>query len=229
LVPGVPAVLVGSNGHVAWGLTRMSGDSLDLVRVSTHPDHPGQYRTAQGWQRFDEQEEEIRVKGSPAVRLRTKHTCWGPVMPEPLLGDEVALRWTALDPGGVDFGLLDLQLATTLEDAVRVVQRAAIPPLNVLLADARGCIAWALGGRFPVRRGLDGATAQSWIEAGTGWSGVIPPEALPRLIDPPAGFLVAANNRTLGPGCPDIRECNYDNGYRANQVAERLWNMQKAT
>jgi penicillin amidase len=32
-LPGAPAVVVGSNGHVAWGFTNSYGDFVDLVRL----------------------------------------------------------------------------------------------------------------------------------------------------------------------------------------------------
>ena len=32
-LPGVPAIVAGSNGHVAWGFTNSYGDFQDLIRL----------------------------------------------------------------------------------------------------------------------------------------------------------------------------------------------------
>ena len=36
-LPGLPSVVVGSNGHVAWGFTNTGGDWSDLVIVEPDP------------------------------------------------------------------------------------------------------------------------------------------------------------------------------------------------
>ncbi|MFQ5768133.1 MAG: penicillin acylase family protein, partial [Acidobacteriota bacterium] len=44
-LPGVPGVVVGSNGHVAWGFTNSYADWSDLVVIQLDPDHPDSYLT----------------------------------------------------------------------------------------------------------------------------------------------------------------------------------------
>ncbi|HEY1991304.1 MAG TPA: penicillin acylase family protein, partial [Gammaproteobacteria bacterium] len=51
-LPGVPAMVVGSNGHVAWGFTNSYGDWSDLVLLHIDPSDPDLYQTAEGWKRF---------------------------------------------------------------------------------------------------------------------------------------------------------------------------------
>ena len=36
-LPGLPSLVVGSNGHVAWGFTNTGGDWSDLVRIEPDP------------------------------------------------------------------------------------------------------------------------------------------------------------------------------------------------
>ncbi len=60
-LPGVPAVVVGSNGHIAWAFTNSYGDWLDFVRLEVDPEHPDRYRTANGWRDFERHEERIAI------------------------------------------------------------------------------------------------------------------------------------------------------------------------
>ena len=62
-LPGVPAVVVGSNTHVAWGFTNSQGDWSDIVLLEIDPADPNRYRTPEGWRTFDRYEETIEVAG----------------------------------------------------------------------------------------------------------------------------------------------------------------------
>lgn len=221
-LPGVPLLVVGSNGKIAYGFTNVEADLADLVRLELDPGDADAYRTPEGWRHFGHRSETIAVKGAPAVTLDLRDTIWGPVTAEPLLGQPVALRWTALDPNAVNLGLMDMDGAASLEQGIAVLNRAGSPPQNVLLADGQGRIAWTYMGYFPRRTGFDGAAARSWADGRIGWDGYIPPQELPRLIDPPEGFLAIANNRTLGRDYPYLIGQEFANGYRAHRIAARL-------
>jgi penicillin amidase len=221
-LPGVPLVVVGSNGRIAWGFTNIEGDFLDLVKLDINPANPAEYRAPDGWRRFDTHTETIAVQDGPPVAVELKSTAWGPVSPEPLLGGTVAVRWAALDPVAVNLGLMDLDAAATLESAMAVLNRAGAPPQNALLADERGRIGWTYMGYIPRRKGLDGSVSRSWADGAAGWEGYIPPDELPRLIDPPEGYLATANQRTVGKDYPYVIGHGFANGYRAHRIAERL-------
>lgn len=228
-LPGLPLLVVGSNGKVAWGFTNVDGDVLDLVRLVLHPTEENRYRTPEGWETLEVWTETIRVRGAPAETVTVRRSRWGPVSPKPLLGEPVAIRWTALDPGAVDLGLLEMDSARDLDTAMAILNRAGVPPQNVVLADDKGRIAWTYTGRFPLRFGFDGSVSRSWADGNVGWQGFIPPERLPRVVDPTEGFLVTANNRTLGRDYPFVIGHNYSHSYRAYRIAERLRDMYRVT
>ena len=221
-LPGLPLVVVGSNRHVAWGFTNLNGDVQDLVTLEINPDDPNQYRTAQGWQPFETSEEPIQLRDGSTETLALRKTLWGPVLESGLSGKSVALRWTALDPAAINLRSIDMDQADTLESALATFNRFGAPPQNVLMADDRGHIAWTLTGFIPDRHGFDGSVSQSWAEGDKGWQGYLLPEQLPRVVDPPEGFLATANNRNLGEGYPHIIGHNYSNGYRAYRIRQRL-------
>ncbi len=225
-LPGVPLLLAGTNNKVAWGYTNLMADVRDLVKLDLHPDDQNLYQTPEGWQAFETTAETIKIKDQPDFDLTVKQTIWGPVMPETLLGHPVALKWSALDPATINFNLLDIDQTDTLEDAITLFNQAGMPPSNIMLADDQGNIAWTLTGSIPFRKGFDGSEAVSWAKPNVGWQGYIKPSKLPRVVNPPQGFLATANNRTLGTEYPYVVGHNYGNSYRAFRISQRLTEME---
>jgi penicillin amidase len=222
ILPGTPLLVAGSNKHIAWGETNLTGDFLDLVRLDINPEHPDQYRVGDLWRQFDEYPETIVVKGGESKRIVVKLTLWGPVADQPLLDRPVAIHWVALDADAINFNLFDLEQSSSLEQAVKVVNNTGGPQLNVLLADDQGNIAWTLMGKIPKRFGNDGLASRSWADGKIGWNGYVEPENLPSVINPPEGILVSANDRRFGKNYPYVIGHQFGNGYRAYRITRRL-------
>lgn len=228
-LPGIPGVIAGSNGHVAWAFTNSYGDWLDLVDVR-YADAQGQrYRTPEGDSPVMVHEETLAVAGGRDERLEVRETRWGPILPETSDelpdGQALALRWTAHLPGALDFGLLGLTRAGDLEAGLAVAREAGMPVQNLLLGDRSGRIAWRLTGRIPKRVG--GCDPQIPLDplAGCDWSGWWPAEALlqPESLDPPSGRLWTANARvTDGELLALIGDSGYALGARQKQIAEAM-------
>ena len=221
-VPGIPVVVAGTNGFVAWGVTNVEGDFLDLVRLELNPADSNEYKTPGGWKRFTSRREIIKVKDAPDSVVEIKDTIWGPVSQYLLLKGPVAAHWTALDPEAVDLGQLAMDRVRSVGDAIAVMNRAGGPANNVILADRDGHIAWTYTGKIPVRRGFNGSVSVSWADGRVGWRGYVSPEALPKISDPPSGYVVSANQRMLDASYPYVVGHSFANGYRAFRISERL-------
>jgi penicillin G amidase len=216
--PGLPGVVIGSNGDLAWGATNSFADQTDLVVVEVDPDDPTRYRTPEGWEPFDAHDETIEVHGGAPQALTVRWTRWGPVEDEDWLGRPLVVRSTVHEPGGLDFALFDLWQATTIEEAVAIIDRWRGPSQNWLLADAGGRIAWVVNGPIPRRQGFDGKVPVSWAGGDVSWVGE---RAGPRLIDPPSGLLYTANGRTV-PQDPDPLTHVWMHSGRVNRISARL-------
>ncbi len=222
-LPGTPAMVVGSNTHVAWGFTNTEGDWSDLVVLEPAPKDPDSYLTPEGPKKLQRHGEIIRVKGAADVELPLETTIWGPVYDRDHKKRRRALRWTAHDPAAVDFGLMGMETARTLEEALDVAHRAGMPGQNVVIADDRGHIAWTISGRIPRRVGFDGRLPCSWADSRRRWDGWLEPQEHPTLINPPGGRLWTANNRVAGEAAlAKIGHGNYDLGARAQQIRDDL-------
>ncbi len=229
ILPGLPVLVAGSNKNVSWGFTNAMADVMDLVKLKLNPVNPNQYLSPEGWKRFDFIRHEISIKNHTPTILVVKQTQWGPVLPSPLLNSPVALKWTALEPSAVNMGLMYMDRADSVGSGVTIIKNAGGPPMNVLLADSQGAIAWTLMGKFPLRLGFDGSVSQYWNDSKIQWQGYIPTQELPYVIDPDNGFLVTANNQTLGTDYPHTLGHNYLHSYRAYRISERLTSMNAVT
>lgn len=226
-LPGAPLLVAGSNTRLAWGGTNLSGDFLDLVNLEINPANADEYRIKDQWRHFEHVTETINIKNAGARQIDVKRTIWGPVAPEPLLGKPVAVHWTALDDDAVNLGLMDMEQAETLEQALAIVNRTGGPQLNFLVADDSGRIAWTIMGRIPKRFGGDGLASRSWADGTVGWDGYVEPRKLPRQINPAEGILVSANDRRLGKHYPHVIGHQFANGYRAYRITQRLKQMRE--
>lgn len=222
-LPGIPAVIVGSNGHVAWGFTNSYGDWLDFYRVDWANKDRSRYRVAGGQQALRVSTEWIRVKGGAPVELKVRETRWGPITAELDDTTSLALRWTAQLPGALNFGLSDLALAGNLDEGLAAADLAGIPAQNLVIGDSSGRIGWRLTAQLPERAGNCEATAPLAVADGCRWSGWLPPTENPSLVDPADGVLWTANNRTLdGDALRLVGDAGYANGARARQIRDAL-------
>jgi penicillin amidase len=223
-LPGAPAMVIGSNGHIAWGFTNSTGDWMDWVRVIVDPSDPSRYKRPDGWKKFVTHDEVIHVKGAADVHLSVKDTIWGPVMAKAPDGTPLAMAWTAQDPRAVNLNVMKLETATTVEQALALGPTIGIPPQNLVIADSQGHIGWTIAGSvIPIRAGFDPSTPANWSQPGTGWVGYATPAQDPRIENPPDSRIWTANQRIVsGADLTLIGDGGYDLGARAQQIRDDL-------
>lgn len=223
-LPGVPALVVGSTGHVAWGFTNSYGDWHDWVQVDFTDGSQTRYRTPEGEEALQIHREVLTVHGGEPETLEVRQTRWGPLLAKAPDGTELALRWTAHRPGAIDLGMAELLRAADIEQALALAQRSGTPVQNFVAGDSSGRIGWTLMGRIPQRVGdcdpllplrpLEGCDwAEHWL----------PPEAAPRLLDPPDHRLWTANSRVVDvASLRVVGDGGYDLGARQAQIRDQL-------
>ncbi|SES03358.1 penicillin amidase [Streptomyces sp. yr375] len=180
-VPGLPVLIAGTNGDVAWGLTRLYGDNVDLTPVT-----PSELAAAETVR------EVIEVRGEQPVEVDVLRTPWGPVA-DSVAGEPVAFTSTLLDPGALDFALTELYEARDVETALAVFNDSGLPPVNAIVADAARRVGWTVGGRFPRRSGAPGPRGLSSPGARPPAEWLAPGE-LPRVRSTASGTVVNCNN-----------------------------------
>ena len=230
-LPGLPLLIAGSNGRIAWGYTNSYGDWTDLVSVEVDPADPERYLTPDGSESFEHRREVIQVDGGEPVVLDVRWTRWGPIVDRDADGRPLALAWTAHDPGATNFRMLDLEAAGSVDEALAAANRAGTPVQNILVADSAGHIGWSLMGQVPVRANYDSTLPASWRTPGTGWTRWRTPEEYPRIVDPASGRLWTANARVIDvqTWLAFLGDGGYDLGARAAQIRDGLLALPQAS
>jgi len=223
-LPGAPAMVIGSNGHIAWGFTNSGGDWMDWVRVIRNPADPSQYATPDGWATIVKHDETFRVKGAPDAHMTVEDTIWGPIMDKAPDGTSLALAWIAQDPRAVNLNLMKLETATTVAQVLTIAPTMGIPPQNLVVADAQGHVGWTIAGSLiPIRAGIDPSVPSDWSKPGTGWTGFADAAQVPRIENPADMRVWTANQRMVsGDALQLLGDGGYDQGARAQQIRDDL-------
>ena len=220
--PGVPFLILGHNGRVAWTFTTTGADTQDVF-IET-PAGPGAYATPEGPRLFDTRTETIHVRGAPDETITIRETRHGPVLSDldDPNGPILAVAMTALQPNDTaPTGLLALNRATTVEDARAAAPQIAAPVQNLLVAD-RTNIARFTTGLIPIRRAGDGTIPVQGADGLHDWTGLARGDQLPHALNPPSGALVNANERTAPPDFPVFMGQDWFGDWRARRIRTLL-------
>lgn len=199
-LPGCPLFAVARTRRVSWGVTYMKGDTFDyFIEDCRLSEHGWEYRRGEQWLPFEVREESIGRKGAEAEPMRVYFNEVGVLEGDPNEAGEglqLSLAWTGAGDGAgrAMESWLELIHAPTAEAAMNSARRCQMPTLCFVMADREGHIGLQGCGRFPQRpEGYSGLTPiPAWDES-LHWSGWLPERHLPRIYDPPEGFVATAN------------------------------------
>lgn len=196
---GVPGITIGNNDRVAWGYTNLGTDVSDLFREEA----------------TSSRVEEIAVKGAAADSFRV---LVGPHGPQVSPG--YSLKWAALDPRNLRLPFARIDLARDWASFNDAFDGYFGPAQNVVYADVDGHIGWRATGLLPLRP--DGDDGSSPRDGARDWRGYLPQSEMPRVIDPPSGYLATANQRIIGTSFPHVVATNWASPTRARRIASLI-------
>lgn len=207
-IPGVPGVVTGRNDSIAWGVTNLMADDADffLERIN---ENDTTYWFNNAWHPLLLREEEIPVRGDTAVVLRVRSTENGPIVTDirtPLNAAHypfaASMRWVGAELDDQVGTFLRIDRARNWSEFVEGLRSYTVPGQNFVYGDAAGNIGYYCAARLPIRsygRGL--LPVQGWDRA-AGWTGYVPFEQLPHMLNPPAGYIASANNKITDDAYP---------------------------
>ena len=221
-LPGVPAVVVGFNTHIAWGFTNVGNDGVDWYEYVWMD---GKYWSGRedGWKEPTDIEVVIPVKGQVDHVETFRFTEDGVLMTE--MGMTLAMKWTAtVEPTYEVLAFYGLNMARNWREFNESMRHFMDPTQNVVYADADGNIALRPTGRFIKRsrfgegrfvlNGSDPTLEKDWE--------FIPYGELPIAMNPTQGYLASANQKTAGPGYPYYISSAQAPGYRGRSINRLL-------
>ena len=233
-LPGMPGILSGRTRHVAFGVTNAYGDVQDLYVEALDPADPQRYLDAGRSVPFDVIDETIRVKDAQAPdghrehRLRIRFTKRGPVVSDHAGldpgGDRVlVLRSTDAEVLGPVLGHEGLLAAGDAAAFDREVQKIDLMMFNFVFGDADGNIGHRATGAVPVRAGSDGSLPRPVPADGSDdWTGFIPKDRMPGMLNPPRAWVGTANHDTREHGDPWYYSNYVAPNYRYRRMSEVL-------
>jgi|SRR5580704_3143392 penicillin amidase len=224
-LPGAPLIIIGHNDRIAWGFTNSNAEVQDLYAETFDPANPLAYRVDGEWRTASVRHETIHVRGSADVPVDVVVTRHGPIVHHEGGmdgGRAYALRWTALESGGLDFGFPVLGRARNWDEFIETTRHIAGPGQNVIYADVDGNIGFTIPAKIPIRTNGNGALPVQGDTDDFEWKGYIPFEELPRVENPAGGIIVTANARTVGAGYKYFLTDRWAGPYRTHRIDDLL-------
>ncbi len=245
---GLPGVVIGHNASIAWGFTNLDPDVQDLYLEKVVSGDRYLYNGRYSKLRTHPESFFISGEDKP-VTLTVRESRHGPLIsdvsrhlstvgadapagsraPPRGNGYAVALRWTALQPGRTADALFGIDVASNWTEFRDAARKFDVPSQNLVYADSAGHIGYQAPGRIPIRRTGDGAWPVPGWDPAYEWTGFVPFDALPNVLDPRGGYVVTANQAVVGPRYPYFLSSSFDYGYRAQRIRDLLASKDNVT
>lgn len=222
-VAGLPMILAGFNGKVAWGMTSVLGDNQDLFLEKIRRQGNGlSYEVNGKWQPVQVRNETFFIKGQRPIREAVYETRHGPLLNSAqglalANGFGLALQTPAFTDDKTLDAFFDLSRAPDIEKASDASREIRAMAVNMVFADA-GHIGWQVTGRYPNRREGEGLLPSPGWEGRYDWDGYADPMLHPYDQDPASGWLGTANQRII----PDGYGMQLSNAWAAPERGERM-------
>ncbi|MFB7499389.1 penicillin acylase family protein [Streptomyces sp. NPDC056161] len=239
---GMPGVVIGHNGDIAWGMTNSGVDVTDLYLEKLTGDG---YLYDDKVRPFTSREETIKVAGGKSKTIVVRQTADG----MPLLSDRddelvkvgksaavdtaapdrgdgygIALKWTALEPGTTMDAVFALDKAADWGEFRDAAALFDVPSQNLVYADTRDNIGYTLPGKIPTRaKGDDGSVPAPGWDSKYAWTGYIKQDELPYEYNPSRGYIVTANQAVVDPDkYPYTLTTDWGYGARSQRITDLI-------
>jgi penicillin amidase len=116
---------------------------------------------------------------------------------------------------------LRLDRAESVAEAFDAIRGWLAPTFSLVVGDDAGRIGYHATGAIPIREQPNRAYRDG-ADPNDQWAGLIPPDGMPHVIDPPAGWIATANNRPAPDDFPYPLSGTWDENHRAKRIGELI-------
>jgi acyl-homoserine-lactone acylase len=194
---GFPVLTIAFNDNLGWTHTVNTHDGWDAYELPLAKDG---YRFNGKIRSFDREEKVLKVKEKNgnlrSESLVVRRSVHGPILAEKQ-GKAIALRVVGLDKPAALQQWWDMARSKNFSEFETALKRLEIPMFTVMYADRQGHIMHLFNGQVPIRKKGDFKYWSGTIPGNTSetlWSKNHPYPDLPRVVDPPSGWLQNTND-----------------------------------
>lgn len=221
-----PFPLLGHNREYACGLTMLANDDIDFYIEENNPENPLEYKTENGFTKYELINKTIKVKDGEDTTYQIKVSRHGPIMNDIIdqIKDKrpIAMQWiyTKLPNKLLDVSY-HLSHANSLETFKKGAAKVHAPGLNIMYGDVKGNIAWFSSAKlYQVR---DSLFRQTYLDGASGKDEIIDFvdfEENPQAINPDWNYVYSANHQI-----DSVRGKLYPGYYQPQDRAKRIVNI----
>jgi penicillin amidase len=223
-IPGIPGILIGHNGKIAWGITSLSADVQDIFIGEFKNRHSLLYKEGNSWVKAKVVKSEINIRNEAKPYIhKTLITNAGPIL-DRNKNKGLALKWAIQDAIGYDSvkGLWKMNMASDWNEFRDGLRFYNGPTLSFHYIDKDGNIGYQAAGVIPYRvKGLGGLPIAGF-KVDEHWMGLLPFDKLPNSYNPQTGYLVSANNKIVSPEYDYNLGNNFLSPFRAGRISTLL-------
>ena len=228
-IPGIPGILIGHNGKIAWGITSLSADVQDLFVGEFKSKNSLYYKEDNKWTKAKVIKSKIEIKNHlrPYIHETIVTDC-GPILDRS--GTKgLALKWstTEIDNHDSVSSIWNLSKSKNWNDFRSNLKKYNGSTLSFHYLDKDGNIGYQAAGIIPNRIEGEGSLPISGFSCKKHWLGNIPFEELPHAYNPQVGYIVSANNKVVSPEYKYNLGNNFLSPFRAARISTILSQDQK--
>lgn len=226
---GAPGVFIGHNGRVAWGITMHQADDTDFFLEDVDLEEGTTLEPDGSRAPIVAREETIAVDGAEPFVETVAMTPRGILF---LLDERTTAwsrAWAAASATHALSAFLGFSRAESADELREAARRYGGPPVNLVWAESGGRVGMLAAGSVPARRSGRGRFPARAADGSRGWLGTVPFDDLPRIDDPPEGFVASANDDWSESGRPLPYPGHYASSHRVRRIREVLAATPRAT
>lgn len=225
-IPGSPAVIIGFNENIAWGITNGADDVRDWYKLKISNDYK-KYEYDGKWLDLSSRIEVIKRRGLATVYDTIYSTIHGPIVftrsfpgrEQDLMNN--ALKWELHNPSNEFRTFIKLSSAANYQDYREAISQYSCPLQNFTFACKDNTIAINHQGKMAERWPGQGKFILDGTSKRDLYTRYISTDSLPQLLNPACHYVLSANQHPTFANYP-----HYYHGYysetRANRIGQLL-------
>ena len=233
-VPGIPLIVIGHNDSLAWGFTNAMLDDADFYIEQEDSININRYKFKNSFLPMHTREEIIHIGSQDSIVINVRSTLHGPIINDVHPISEhahaktmhnhppISMRWTGFEMSDEILGFYRIDRATNKIEFEEGLKQLTVPAQCPVYADIHGNIGWWVTGRVPVRSEHDGVLPLIGWTGEDEWKSFVSFEKLPKILNPPEGIIVSANQKFIDRSYPYYLSTLWEPSSRYDRIREML-------